>query len=317
MTERVLVTGGAGFIGSHLVDRLIESYDIIVLDDLSAGLMENIQQHMSRDNFEFIKGSISSQEDVHRALEGVSMVFHFAAQPDVRLSAERPLWDFNINVTGSMLLLDTMRQMDVSKMIFASSGGTVYGDAEVFPTPESTAFRPISNYGAAKGAFEMYLSSYAELYGINSVSLRLANIIGPRSTHGVIYDFYMKIKQDPTRLEVLGDGTQDKAYMYVSDMVEAAFLLAKRMKPGYQPVNIGSGQRLRVSRITELVCEELGVPEAQIVYTGTKRGWAGDVTITDIDISLLKSFGWSRKVELEDGVRMYIRWLVDTFGPIQ
>ncbi|MHA1247935.1 MAG: NAD-dependent epimerase/dehydratase family protein [Candidatus Thorarchaeota archaeon] len=314
--ERVLVTGGAGFIGSHLVDALVEDHEVVVLDDLSGGRIENIEAHMSRDNFTFVQGSITSEEDISKALDGVSTVFHFAAQPDVRLSVMKPLWDFAINVQGSMLLLDNMRRRDIRRMIFASSGGTVYGDAEVFPTPESTPFRPISNYGAAKGAFEMYLSSYAELYGINSVSMRLANIIGPRSTHGVIYDFYMKLKRDPTRLEVLGDGSQEKAYMYVSDAVDAALVLAEKMWPGYQPVNVGSGQRLRVSRIAEIVRSEFGVPDARIEYTGSRRGWAGDVVVTDIDVSRLRSFGWAPKVDIEDGVRQYIRWLVETFGPV-
>ncbi len=316
MTERVLVTGGAGFIGSHLVDSLVERNHVVVLDDMSAGLEENILPHLSRDNFTFIKGSIENEENVRQALTDVSTVFHFAAQPDVRLSIDRPLWDFNINVVGSMVLLDMMRRMDISRILFASSGGTVYGDTEVFPTPESTPFRPISNYGAAKGAFEMYLSSYAELYGIDSVGLRFANIIGPRSTHGVIHDFYLKLKKDPTRLEVLGDGLQEKAYMYITDSVDAVLTIAERMRPGFHPINISSGQRLKVSRIAELVRDGLGVPTAKIEYTGTKRGWSGDVVITDLDISLLRSFDWTPKVDIEDGVRLYLQWLVSKFGPV-
>ena len=315
--ESVLVTGGAGFIGSHLVDRLIRDNEVVVLDDLSAGSEENLQQHMDNERFRFIKGSITREKDVNAALDGVTTVFHFAAQPDVRLSVERPKWDFEINVGGSLELLETMRKSDVKRMVFASSGGTVYGETDVFPTPEITAFRPISNYGAAKGAFEMYLNSYAELYGIDSVSMRFANVIGPRLTHGVIHDFYLKLKRNPSHLEVLGDGTQDKAYIYIADTVEAAMVLAGNIGRGHLPVNVSSGDRLTVARIAELVCQELGVPDANIAYTGSKRGWAGDVVRTDIGITKLSSFGWQPQVPLEEGVRLYLRWLVEKFGSVK
>jgi UDP-glucose 4-epimerase len=162
----------------------------------------------------------------------------------------------------------------------------------------------------------MYLSSYSELYGMSVVSLRLANIIGPRLTHGVIYDFYMKLKKDPTRLVVLGTGKQEKAYQYVSDTVEAALVLEKKLKSGHVPVNVSSGERLTVRRIAEIVCEGLGVPKAKIDYTGSERGWAGDVLATDLEISFLKSFGWESKIELEEGVRIYLDWIVDSYGSV-
>jgi UDP-glucose 4-epimerase len=314
--ERVLVTGGAGFIGSHLVDRLIEEYEVVVLDDLSAGVMENVQHHMDKDRFTFIKGSITSEDDVNKALDRASTVFHFAAQPDVRRSISDPMFDFRINMIGGMTLLEALRKQDASRIVFASSGGTVYGDSNVFPTPEETRLAPISNCGAAKCAFEMYLSSYAELYGMSAVSMRLGNIIGPRQTHGIIIDLYKKLKKDPTKLEVLGTGRQEKAYMHVSDAVEAALILSEQMKSGHLAVNVSSGERLIVSRIAELVCEGLGVPEARIEYTGSKRGWTGDVVITDLDITLLKSVGWKPKIRLEDGVRHYLDWLVETFGRV-
>jgi len=310
-----LITGGAGFVGSHLVDRLIGTHEVVVLDDFSTGLESNLSQHIGRDNFRLMKGTILSESDVDRALEGVTTVYHFAAQADVRLSAQRPLWDFKVNVFGSMVLLDRVREAGIKRFLFASSGGTVYGEAESFPTPESTALRPISNYGASKGAFEMYLSSYSELYGIDSVALRMGNIIGPRLTHGVIYDLYTKLKEDPSRLEVLGTGSQEKAYMYVGDAVEATALIAGKMSKGFRPVNLSSGQRLKVSTIAKAVVEEL-YPKAQIQYTGAERAWPGDVVLTDIDITYLKSLGWTPSMDLETVVRMYVQWLRMTYGPI-
>ncbi|MHA2142880.1 MAG: SDR family NAD(P)-dependent oxidoreductase [Candidatus Thorarchaeota archaeon] len=314
--DRVLVTGGAGFIGSHLVDRLVKEYSVVVLDDVSEGTIENIKPHMESSNFTFIEGSITSEEDVRLALEGVTKVFHLAAQADVRLSVSEPMEDFTINMIGGMTLLEGLRKQDVGSIVFASSGGTVYGDSSVFPTPEETRLAPISNYGAAKCAFEMYLSSYAELYGMNAVSMRLANIIGPRLSHGIIIDLYKKLKKDPTKLEVLGTGRQEKAYMHVSDVVGAAFILSENMRRGHLAVNVSSGERLTVSRIAELVCEGLGVPEARLEYTGSKRGWTGDVVITDLDITFLKSIGWTPKIRLEDGVRQYLDWLIESFGPV-
>jgi UDP-glucose 4-epimerase len=226
------------------------------------------------------------------------------------------MFDFKINMIGGMTLLEALRKQDASRIVFASSGGTVYGDSNVFPTPEETRLAPISNYGAAKCAFEMYLSSYAELYGMSAVSMRLANIIGPRQTHGIIIDLYKKLKKDPTKLEVLGTGRQEKAYMHVSDAVGAAIILSEHMKTGHLAVNVSSGERLTVSRIAELVCEGLGVPDARIEYTGSERGWTGDVVITDLDITVLKSVGWTPKIGLEDGVEHYLEWLVERFGPV-
>ncbi|MFX1265093.1 MAG: NAD-dependent epimerase/dehydratase family protein, partial [Promethearchaeota archaeon] len=255
--DRVLVTGGAGFLGSHLVDRLLQDYEVVVLDNLSKGTADNLQHHSDNPYLIFQTGSILSEEDLKTALNDVSTVFHLAAQPDVRLASERPIWDFEINTVASLRLLDLMRKTGVSRLVFASSGGTVYGEPGIMPTPESAPLKPISIYGAAKSAFEMYMSSYAKLYGINSVSLRLANIIGPRLARGVIYDFYMKLKENPKRLEVLGDGTQEKSFVYVSDAIEAIRLLTGKLNQGFLPVNIASGERMRVSRIAELMLDEL------------------------------------------------------------
>ena len=307
--EKILITGGAGFIGSHLVDSLIGKFDVVVLDDLSADSFHNIRNHVENGNIRFIKGTILSDDTLIESMNDVSIVFHLAAQPDVRQSVENPFSDFEVNVIGGMKLLEALRKKDIKRLIFASSGGVVYGEADKYPTPENTPLHPISNYGAAKAALEMYITSYAELYGIQSASMRLANIIGPRSVHGVIYDFFNKLTKDPTRLEVLGDGTQEKSYLYVSDVVSAIALLSSKLKEGHIQVNVGSEQKLTVKRIVELVQEEMGLMEVSIEYTGTKRGWIGDVPKVDLDISLLQSLGWKPKVELEDGVRRYVSWL--------
>jgi UDP-glucose 4-epimerase len=315
--NRVLITGGAGFLGSHLVDRLIDTHEVVVLDDLSTGSMDNLAVHVDNKRFTFIEGGISSEAIVKAALEGVHMVYHFAAQPDVQLSTELPYWDFEVNVVGTMKLLEVMRKSDVNHVIFASSGGTIYGETKLLPTPESAASRPISNYGAAKCAIEMYLSSYSTLYGFNSISLRLANTIGSRLVHGVIYDFYRSLKRNSTVLEVLGNGEQEKSYLYVTDAIEAAILLARDLRNGFHPVNVASGERLKVSRIAQLVIAELGLLDTRIEYAGGERGWPGDITRTDIDTSLLRSLGWQPRVPISKAIGRCVRWLVKKFGPVE
>ncbi len=314
--KRVLITGGAGFIGSHLVERLVETHEVQVLDDLSGGNLNNLQPYLKQKRISFLEGSITSGEDIRKSLDGVDLVFHFAAQPNVRLSVENPLYDFEINVRGTLTLLEEMRCKDIDQIIFASSGGTIYGDAEILPTPESTRLHPISNYGAAKAAIEMYLSSYAELYGLNSICLRLANIIGPRCNRGVIFDFYMKLKRDSNNLEILGDGNQEKSYLYVDDTIDAIQILSEKMESGYLPINIASYDCLTVTRIAEIICDQLELSDVNFNYTGTRRGWSGDVVKTAFDISLATSFGWAQKTSLEEAVRFHVDWLVETLGAV-
>ncbi len=312
-----MVTGGAGFIASYLVDQLIKDHEIVVFDDLSTGSLANLSTHSGNPNLTFIKGTILDSNALRNALNGVNTVFHFAAQTDVRMSIEHPLHDFEVNVNGSLKLLESMRQMDISRLIFASSGGAVYGDALEMPTSENAPFRPISIYGAAKGAFEMYQSSYADLYSMEMASLRFGNIIGPRLKRGIIFDFYNKLRNDSSRLEVLGTGDQEKTYLYVTDAVSATLKVAENLKKGFMPVNVSSGEKTKVSTITKMVIQELGLKETKILYNGSRRGWPGDVITTDLDISLLKSMGWRRVVSTEDAIKLSITWLVIQYGSIK
>lgn len=314
--DHVLVTGGAGFIGSHLVDTLIQNHVVIVLDDLSTGRIENLQKQAGHERLIFIEGSVNSDEVLEKAMKDVTTVYHFAAQPDVRLSNQMPLLDFRVNVVGGLSVLEAMRKNDISRIIFASSGGTIYGDAKTLPTAENSPLKPISNYGAAKCAFEMYLSSYSSLYGIAAISMRLGNVIGPRLSHGVIFDFYEKLTKNSNELDILGDGNQEKVYIHVADVITAASLLSTKLKSGFLPINVGSRDRLKVTRIAEILIEALGLQDTRIRYTGSARGWAGDVVKTDIDVSLLESYGWFSQFSAEEAILSQIRWLVDEYGPI-
>ncbi|MEM1657921.1 MAG: GDP-mannose 4,6-dehydratase [Candidatus Jordarchaeales archaeon] len=314
---KALVTGGCGFIGSHLVDALVvRECEVVVLDNLSGSTVENIEGHIKSGKVKLVVGDLRDYEKVEKCVRDVDIVFHFAAQADVRRSVSEPRLDYEINVQGTINVLEAMRNSDARKMVFASSGGTLYGDAKQVPTPENLTPRPISPYGAAKAACEMYLSAYHACYGISSLSLRYANIIGPRSTHGVIYDFYWKLKKNPKKLEILGDGSQTKSYLYVSDCVDATIHLTERFT-GFDVYNVGSEEVTTVREIAKIVVSELGLTDVEFCYTGGERGWIGDVPLVILDISKLKETGWKPKVSTEEGIKRYVRWLVEKYGSVK
>lgn len=315
--EKVLVTGGAGFIGSHLVDRLVNmGCGVTVLDNLSNSTTEYIKDYVDRGWIRFVKGDVRDFEIVKRCLEDVSLVFHFAAQYDVRRSVSDPIYDFDVNVNGMINLLEAMRKKNVSNIVFASSGGTLYGLAEVIPTPENYPPQPISPYGASKAASEMYISAYCACYGLCGVCLRYANIIGPRSLHGVIFDFYQKLRKDPKRLQILGDGKQKKSYMDISDCISASLYATEKSEKGFNIFNIGSEEWVTVNYIAKLVLNELKIQDVELSYTGGQQGWIGDVPFMLLDISKLKNLGWKPTMQIDKAIRKYVKWLVDKFGKV-
>ncbi|MFH0737388.1 MAG: NAD-dependent epimerase/dehydratase family protein [Candidatus Micrarchaeota archaeon] len=298
---RAAVTGGAGFIGSHLADALIsEGHEVYVIDNLSSGSKANIPEKAV-----FMKRDICN--DLSLELEGMDVVFHLAADPDVRASAIEPKNSFDINVGGTFRLLESCRKADIKRIVFPSTS-TVYGDAELIPTPETYPCAPISNYGASKLACEAYLSSYSGTYGIKATTLRLANIFGERSSHGVMFDFFNKLSKNPREMEILGDGKQDKSYLHVSDCVSAIMTAWEKQKERYDVFNVGSREKMAVSDIAKMMCRQMGLlPELR--YTGTPKGWPGDVRLMLLDASKLERLGWKQETSFEEGLRRYIGWL--------
>ncbi|MCK4437988.1 NAD-dependent epimerase/dehydratase family protein, partial [Candidatus Bathyarchaeota archaeon] len=277
---KVLVTGGAGFIGSHLVDRLMETGNQVrVIDNLASGQLSNLDRWIGHQGFEFIEGDLIKRDASLEAVEGCSQVFHLAANPEVQANKADPEEHFRQNIEATYSLLEAIAERGGVELLVFASTSTVYGEATVLPTPEGYGpTKPISMYGASKLACEALISAYASMHGFKAVIYRLANVVGPRSNHGVIWDFVGKLRGSPEELEVLGDGTQSKSYLYIDDCVDG-FLKGAESAEQVAVFNIGSMDRTSVLRIAEIVKEEAGQPEAMIRLTGGVdggRGWKGD-----------------------------------------
>ncbi len=299
---RVVVTGGAGFIGSHLVDRLVEAgFDVVVVDNFSSGRREFVN-----DSAELHVRDIK-ERDWGVGVRG-DVVFHLAANPEVRLSTTEPAVHFEENVVATFNVLEWARQTGVRTVVFASSS-TVYGDAQVMPTPEDEPYAPISIYGAAKAAGEVMCGTYARLYGVRCLVLRYANVVGPRLRHGVIYDFIMKLKRDPHVLEVLGDGTQRKSYLYVKDAVDATLAAWEKFEETgstHLVLNVGNLDSIKVLEIANIVSSVLGLkPEIKLALaTRDGRGWLGDVKYMTLSVAKLVDFaGWKPTMSSAEAVR--------------
>lgn len=297
---RILITGGAGFIGSWLGKELGKDNDITVIDNFSAGFKENIDFKCI-----LIKGDICNKEFLKQNLKDFDVIFHFAAETSVMGSVLNPVKTLNTNVIGTFNLLEAMRINDIKEIIFASSGGTVYG-RNLFPK-EETVLKPISPYGASKVFGEAYISSYSNCYDIKSLSLRYANIFGPKSRKGVIYDFVKKLKKNPKELEIFGDGKQKKSYLYITDCINASILAWKKSKKNFDVYNIGHNEWVEINEIAKEVCNELGLKKVNFVYKKNEN--KGDVEKIKLDITKLKSLGWKPKYSIKEGIKLYVDWL--------
>jgi len=297
----ILVTGGAGFIGSYLVDSLVKQHNAIhIFDNLSSGKLQNIKHHLHRPNVTFIKGDLLSYNDIQQLKAyQFTHVYHLAANPEVRVSSINPETHFQQNIVATYNLLEYLRKNQDSPKIIFTSTSTVYGDASKIPTPENYApLKPISIYGASKLACEALISAYAHTYGFKAIILRLANIVGPRSSHGVIHDFIQKLRKNPNELEILGDGTQTKSYLYISDCIDAILLATEKSKKQVEIYNVGSEDQIDVKTMAQIIIEEMGLRNVKFRFTGGVnggRGWEGDVKNMLLDISKLKTLEWKPK----------------------
>ena len=306
---KAFVTGGAGFIGSNLVDRLLGlGYEVTVYDNFSTGQRRFLLNAQQCKEFQLVEGDLLDETTLKRALKNHDYVFHLAANADVRFGTEHPRRDLEQNTIVTYNVLEAMRQNGVNKIVFSSTG-SVYGEAQVVPTPEDAPF-PIqtSLYGASKLAGEGLIAAYCEGFQFQSWIFRFVSILGERYTHGHVYDFYRKLRQDPTCLTVLGNGKQRKSYLYVQDCIDAIFLALEKAQEKVNIINLGVNDVCEVNDSIHWICEELGV-NPKLEYTGGDRGWIGDNPLIHLDPSKMMEMGWAPKLSIRDGIVQTLNYL--------
>lgn len=306
----ILVAGGAGFIGSHLIDQLLlQEHKIICADKLVYDNTENIKHHLDNKNFILKKTDLSKQEDSDQLFDSykINTVYHLAANSDIQKSGKEPGIDFNDTLMTTHCLLESMRKYN-SKYIFFASTSAVYGEKSKELLKENTGgLMPLSYYGGAKLASEALISSYVAMCNIKAMIFRFPNVIGPRLTHGVIYDFIKKLKENPKILEILGDGTQCKPYIYVTDLIAAILQQTASWNEGLQVYNISSlGDGTTVTSIAEMIVKQMGLCNTAFHYTGGDRGWKGDVPKFQYDISKILETGWVPAYSSDSAVKKTI-----------
>lgn len=308
---KYFVTGGAGFIGSHLVDRLVETFEVTVYDNLASGRKEFVAQHFGKNNFIFIEADLLDFDTLKKAMANHDVVFHLAANPDVRAGIENTDLDLKQGIVATYNVLETMRLNTVNRIIFASSS-TVYGEAGTEPVTENYGpLSPISLYGASKLACEGLISAFCYLFDMQGWIFRFANVVGRRSGHGVIFDFINKLRQNSKKLEILGDGSQQKPYLYIDDCIDGLIFGFEQCQKQLNVLNLGCPSSTSVRNIARMVVEAMGLCDVNFVYTGGDRGWKGDVPQVRFDISKMTNLGWKPKYDSDDAVKHAIS---DTLG---
>jgi UDP-glucose 4-epimerase len=306
---RALVTGGAGFIGSHLVDRLLQDgHHVRAFDNFSTGQRRFLASAQTNDQFELIEGDLIDEQQIEAAMRGVDFVWHLAANADVRLGTDQPRRDLEQNTIATANVLEAMRQNEVGHIAFSSTG-SIYGEASVIPTPEDCPM-PVqtSLYGASKLACEGMISAYCEGFAMRGWIFRFVSIVGERYTHGHIFDFYRKLLNDPDNLHILGNGKQRKSYLYIHDCLNAMFKAVEVAPDAVNVLNLGTDEYVEVNDSVDLITNHLGLsPERS--YAGGERGWIGDSPFIFLQCDRMRSLGWQPGLSIRDGILKTLKWL--------
>ena len=306
---KALVTGGAGFIGSHLVDRLLQvDQSVIAFDNFSTGKRRFLDNAQNNDRFELVEGDLLNECQIESAMQGVDFVWHLAANADVRFGTDRPRQDLEQNTIATANVLEAMRKNYVEQIVFSSTG-SIYGEADVIPTPEGCPM-PVqtSLYGASKLACEGMISAYCEGFKMRAWIFRFVSILGERYSHGHIFDFYNKLRDDPKRLHILGNGQQKKSYLYIHDCLEAMFTAVESATGSVNVLNLGTDEYVEVNDSVRVITQHLQLNPKR-TYAGGERGWIGDNPFIFLDCERMRSLGWSPKYSIRDGILATLDWL--------
>ena len=315
ITGRWFIVGGAGFVGSHFTDRLLSESGVTavtVYDNMSSGRRWHLAHHDDDARFRLVEGEVSDRDALADAMAGHDTVIHLASNPDIARAITDPDIDF---VEGTMLtraVVEAMRISGTSRVLYASGSG-VYGELGEFAAAEDHGpMLPTSTYGASKLAGEALISAYASMFGLSGCVFRFGNVVGPRQTHGVGFDFVRKLLHDPTRLEILGDGNQSKSYIHISDVVEAVLLAHERSPRPFSAYNVATGDYITVNEIAELAVASVGLDPGSVRFehTGGDRGWKGDVPVVRLNIDRIRALGWSCRLNTAEALRASLDALV-------
>lgn len=305
---RFLIVGGAGFIGSHFTDTLLAKQDVqgvTIFDNLTSGREWHFQQHLRNPKFEFVKGDVKEIEALKRAMDGKDVVIHLASNPDIARAATEPNIDFREGTYLTERVLEAMRLTSAKRILYASGSG-VYGDLGTVEANEDYGpLAPISTYGASKLAGEALISSYCHMFDMTGCVFRFGNVVGPRQTHGVGFDFVRSLLKQPQRLGVLGNGEQSKSYIYVGDVIAAVLNANEKTVQKYQAYNVATGDYITVKKIAELAveCMALDRSKVKVEFTGGDRGWKGDVAVIRLNTDRIRSLGWKCKRNSREALR--------------
>jgi UDP-glucose 4-epimerase len=309
--RRACITGGAGFIGSNLADRLLaQGVEVAILDDFRSGRPEFLADALGRPGARLIEGDVLDPAALEEAVRGCDWVFHLQANADVRRGLEHPRRDLEQNTIATSNVLEAMRANGVGHIAFSSTG-SIYGEPEIFPTPEDAPF-PLqtSLYGASKLAGEGLIEAYAAGYGFTGLIFRFVSILGERYTHGHVFDFLCALKRDPSRLVVLGDGRQEKSYLYVQDCVDAMLTASRRheAEPGAHIYNLGTEETIVLDDSVAIITEQMGL-SPRIEHTGGRRGWTGDSPLIRLDTNRIRALGWEPSLTIREAIVRTVNWV--------
>ena len=317
MTMKAIVTGGAGFIASHLEDILVDDgYDVISVDDIEKDRCRNIRHLIDNDEIDYVRTDITDTESFTDLSKDCDIIFHLAANSDIQNGGQDPSIDYRNTFLTTRSVCEAMKNNSIKRMFFSSTSA-VYGDIKGKLNESTGDLRPRSYYGAYKLSSEAIISSYSYMNDFDALVFRFPNVVGPRLTHGVIFDFIRKLKRDPKRLQILGDGKQNKQYVYVKDLVKGISDFSKRKMDGYSLYNISTDSFTDVNTIADLVCRRMGLDDVQYEYTGGSCGWKGDVPSFEYDISKAKKDGWHYEFDSTQAVERTLSDIdVDSIPPM-
>ena len=307
--KKYIVAGGAGFIGSHLTVKILKEEPdslVTIYDNFSSGKKWHLGEYLSHKNLKIIEADIKDLDTLKSAMQGNDVVYHFASNPDISKAVTQPDIDFWEGTFLTNNIIEAMRVNNVNKLIYASGSG-VYGDTGHLVTNEDySPLLPISTYGASKLACEALLSSYCFMFDINAAAFRFANVVGPHQTHGVGYDFVRRLLIEPQSLDILGDGSQDKSYIFVEDILNAIRNIELNHLKNFSYFNVATLDSITVKEIADVVCDVLGLKDVEYKFAGGDRGWKGDVPVVKLDSSKIRSKGWSNKYSSHEAIRLSV-----------